>query len=307
MPRYTFSGHETFPLRYAWVPKGLRELDRNSNIFFEDDAIVRLGVGKNMVRAIRHWCCALGLAEVDGRADLGRVTDLGRRLFLTSDDGDAWDPYLEDPGTLWLFQWQLASRKERASTWHLVFTKWASDAFQKQDLTDWLVSIADDLEASRATRNSIKRDVDVFIRTYVPSDPSPYRPPEDSFDSPLVELGLLRQESKSYYRFVRGEKSSLPNEVFAYALVDFWANSMGDRATTNFESLLYEPGSPGGAFKLTHEAMAARLESLPKWVGVRLDETAGERRVLRRPDIPLPKPMQCLEEYYEHSRAGQVA
>lgn len=307
MPRYTFSGHETFPLRYAWVPKGLRELDADSNLFFEDDAIVRLGVGKNMVRAIRHWCCALGLAEVDGRANIGKVTHLGRRLFLASEEEAAWDPFLEDPGTLWLFQWQLASREERASTWHLAFTKWASDAFQKQDLIDWLVGIADDLEASRATRNSIKRDVDVFIRTYVPSDPSPYRPPEDSFDSPLVELGLLREEGKNLFRFVRGEKSSLPDEVFAYALVDFWDHAIGDRSTTNFESLLYEPGSPGGAFKLTPEALAARLEALPEWVGVYLDETAGERRVLRRPDVPLPDPVRCLEEYYEIRRAGQPA
>lgn len=297
MPRFTFSGHETFPLRYSWLPKGLRELDADSDLFFKDEAMVRLGVGKNMVRAIRHWCTAVGMAKVDGRAGIGKVTPLGHRIFLGREGEEAWDPYLEDPGTLWLLQWRLANRKERGSTWHLAFTQWGQELFTKEELIDWLDGIVEDLEKSRATRNSLKRDVDVFIRTYVPSDPNPHRPPEDTFDSPLVELGLIRQEEEKVYRFVRGEKESLPQEIFCYALLEFWEEQGGDGAAQSVERLLYEPGSPGGAFKLTERALASRLERLPAWTGLRFDETAGLRTVYRADD-EVAKPMAALKRFY---------
>src|SRR5882757_3548772 len=83
----TFSGHETFPFRYAWLKKGLEGLLANPNIFNSDDAIVDLGVGKNMVRAIRHWCIATKLIEEGGFLPNTRtreltITALGRALFI---------------------------------------------------------------------------------------------------------------------------------------------------------------------------------------------------------------------------------
>lgn len=303
MPRYTFSGHETFPLRFSWLPKGVRGLADDPDLFFDkEDAMVKLGVGKNMVRAIRHWCTALQMIKVDARAKESKVTDLGRKLFL--DDG--WDPYLEDPGTLWLLQWLLASHKDRASTWYLAFTKWAEEVFTKEGLTDWLVNIADQLPKSRATENSIGRDVGVFIRTYVPSEPNPHRPIEDTFDSPLVELGLIREEEDETYRFVRGAKRSLPQEVFCYALLDYWRRAEEERASRSFEHIMFRPGSPGRAFQLDEEGLARRLDSLPSWTGVQFDETAGIRNVLETAGS-VTEPMEALARYYERSDAEVAA
>src|SRR5437867_5418764 len=59
---YRISGHETFPFRYTWLPKAVRCLTRNSDLFAdEDQAMVELGVGKNMVRSIRFWSQAAGV------------------------------------------------------------------------------------------------------------------------------------------------------------------------------------------------------------------------------------------------------
>lgn len=295
MPRYTFSGHETFPLRFSWLPKGVRGLAEDPDLFFnKEEAMVELGVGKNMVRAIRHWCTALQMIEVNARAKESEVTEFGEKIFL--DDG--WDPYLEDPGTLWLLQWLLTSYEERASTWYLAFTKWSAEVFTKPELTDWLVNIADQLPKSRATENSIERDVGVFIRTYVPSGPNPHRPIEDTFDSPLVELGLIREEEGEVYRFVRGEKRSLPDEIFSYAVLDYWRRAEEDRATRSFENLRYKPGSPGRAFQLDEGALARRLERIPSWTGLQFDETAGIRNVLMT-DESVAEPIEALTRYYE--------
>ena len=43
-----FGGHETFPLRYTWLHKAVREVDADSEVFTREDALVRFGVGKNM-------------------------------------------------------------------------------------------------------------------------------------------------------------------------------------------------------------------------------------------------------------------
>src|SRR5262245_28144183 len=118
-----FSGHETFPFRYAWLKKGLDAAEEDAAVFRRDAAMVTLGVGKNMVRSIRHWCLATGVLEEvvgDNRRPSGcfRPTPLGKALF--ADDG--WDPYLEDPATLWLLHWQVASNARRCTTWHWAFS-----------------------------------------------------------------------------------------------------------------------------------------------------------------------------------------
>jgi hypothetical protein len=75
--KYVFSGHETFPFRYTWLPKGVTNLLKDPELFARDDALVTLGVGKNMVRFIRHWCTAAGAIERVGRTRHMKVKDLG--------------------------------------------------------------------------------------------------------------------------------------------------------------------------------------------------------------------------------------
>jgi hypothetical protein len=50
-----FGRHETFPLRYSWLTKGIQALLADPGVFQSDEATVTLGVGKNMVSAIRYW------------------------------------------------------------------------------------------------------------------------------------------------------------------------------------------------------------------------------------------------------------
>jgi hypothetical protein len=53
-----FARHETFAVRSGWLKKGFDAASDDEAIFLDDDAPLRLGVGKNMVRAIRYWCHA---------------------------------------------------------------------------------------------------------------------------------------------------------------------------------------------------------------------------------------------------------
>ena len=62
------------------------------------DAVITLGVGKNMVASIRFWLRAFGVTEND------KKTKLGDYLF---DESKGKDKYLEDIATLWLLHFNL--------------------------------------------------------------------------------------------------------------------------------------------------------------------------------------------------------
>ena len=308
-PRYSFSGHQTFPFRYAWLPKGVGAVREDSDVFMQPDALVRLGVGKNMVASIRFWCEALGLMEMRGRC--GALTPFGELIFGSVSPPTTRsrasrhahigaDPYLEDPGTLWLLHWQLASRPYPASTWYLAFTRWGESVFTRDDLARWLLRCAQESRASRCSIPSLRRDVDVFLRTYLPARDDRRRPLEDSFDCPLAELGLLRRAGTGFFTFERGPRPSLPDDVLAFALADFWQHTAPDQETLTLERVLFDPGSPGAAFKLGYRDLVEILERLPADRGMRYDETAGQRLIIR--DVER-QPLELLAEYYEMDRA----
>jgi hypothetical protein len=290
--KYSFTGHETFPFRYTWLTKAVQCLVEYRDLFTREDATVILGVGKNMVRSIRHWSEAVGIVESPSRGEY-QATELGNALL----GPEGWDPFLENPGTLWLLHWQLVSRWERASTWYLAFTRWAGETITRDQLVAWLMKlIEEESPTTRSTRSSLKRDVDTFLRMYTPSRPTRTRPLEETFDCPLVELGLMAQVNRGIYKFVRGAKPTLPNEIVLYAVLDFWNRTGRDQNTLAFETLLYAPGGPGSGFKLSENALALQVEQFPEWGCLRYDDTAGMRILLRSPK-PI-SPLEVLERYY---------
>ena len=91
-----FGRHETFSLRYSWLSKGFQALLEDPGVFASEDATVTLGVGRNMVHAIRFWLLAAQLMEPAGKGF--QPTPVGEMIF----DAKGFDPYLEDEATLWL-------------------------------------------------------------------------------------------------------------------------------------------------------------------------------------------------------------
>ena len=292
-PRLSFSGHETFSLRYGWLSKGVSLAEHDPTAFFRDDAVTSLGVGKNMVGSIRHWCEVLGLVALDGRLKKGVVKPLGRILF----GARGFDPYLECHGTLWLLHWQLCRHPGAATTWHYAFTRWNKSIFTRDELATWLLRVVSDSGDSKTSPASLKRDVDVFLRTYVPTQHDRQRVAEDSFDCPLAELGLIREVESGTYQFQRGAQASLPPAILAVALAEYWDMTAPEQRTLSFERVMYGPGSPGGAFQLSEAGMADLLSVLPSLAGIAFDESSGMRRLVRVAQAA-PKRDVLLAAYY---------
>ena len=131
----TFARHETFHPRYGWFRKAYNFAAKDTRIFSREDAPVRLGVGKNMVRAIRFWGLAAKLIKPNRQSSKSHAselapTPLGHFLFGVS----GWDRYMEDPGTLWLLHWLLLARPCRLPVWWLAFNEFHPVEFADDDL-----------------------------------------------------------------------------------------------------------------------------------------------------------------------------
>ena len=282
-----FSGHETFPLRQLWLKKAYSKVQESSDLnskntrglFSNDDAIVKFGVGKNMVSAIRHWALACDI--IDESDEFGYVTTpLGNLLFGEK----GLDPYQEHPTTAWLIHWKLAGEGRRSTTWRWLFNYVLEQTLDTENLFENLKSFAKD-NNYKISPTSLKRDIECCLRSYVPR--STEDSPEEISDSVLGELSLINQTSRGHFEFSRGNKQSLKDGLFAYALITFWESQSPGTATISFESIAHEYGSPGRVFKLDEATILDRVQGLSDATKGKLNwsDTAGMKQVSRKLDL----------------------
>lgn len=301
LDQYSFSGHDTFPFRYAWLKKGVDAVFTDPAVFAREDAITVLGVGKNMVRSIRHWCLAAGLIEetAGSRGASLQVTTLGEKLFGES----GFDPYLEDPATLWLLHWHIASNRNRATTWFWAFCHYHEPEFSREAFLQALLRWVPLLGGKSVADVSVRRDVDCFFRTYLPARNWRGKVMEESLDCPLVELGLLKSAPDGQtYSFARGDKDTIPDELVFYATIQFWDKFLAEGGNVlSLYDVCRQPGSPGQIFKLDDDSLAARFERIEAATqgAFVYDETAGLKQLYRRRAVPA---FRLLSDAY---RAGK--
>ena len=310
--RPQLSGHETFPLRYGWLKKAFDAVRStegggdNRSVFTGEDAIARFGVGKNMVASMRHWATAAGvIKEVSAEQGI-QSTYFGERLF---DDDDGIDPYMEDPATSWLVHWRLAGRAEK-TTWFWAFNHFPSLFFEREMLVRGIAKLAQDLAWVRSSTATIKRDVACFVRTYVAQPMSRQASYEDSLESPLTELGVIKPTGRrDGFRFVRGPKPSLGTGVFCYAVTDFWSHSFSSANTLSFEALAHEPGSPGRVFLLDENSLVDLLGEMGQLArGAYVwSETAGLKQLIRERALTNDEALDLVLEDYGVPYGKRVA
>jgi hypothetical protein len=262
-----FSGHETFACRYAWLPKALQAIQSDPRVFAdEDEAIVELGVGKNMVRSIRFWVEASGMAKP---AQHGlEPTKLGLLIF----GAKGWDPFIEDIQTLWLIHWNLATQIEHPLfAWEFLFNRWREPELSESAVLKAFAKETDGL-SKRPSSVTLQQHFQVFLHTYVPARGQKGEIAEDNLDCPLTELELLVKvgerappgttRREPVYAFRREEKPSISPELFAYCAEDFWQKVSPNEQTLPVRTLVNGIGSPGQVFKIPEEDIYNRVQGL---------------------------------------------
>src|SRR5947207_496760 len=211
-----------------------------------------------MISSILYW--VLTLKHIDQKAiperprlPLTVPSDYG--LQLLGDDG--WDPFLEDPASLWLLHWKLLSPKCHAPVWWVAFNDFTAIQFTESQLTTHVLELAAAAGWPAVVEASVKKDVDCLLRTYTVRRHG-RQGLDDILDCPFRELGLMEaavgEEGRSW-RFVIGDKPGLADEIVAHAALEFAARSGDGARSISIARLAHDPGSPGAAFRLSETAL----------------------------------------------------
>jgi Protein of unknown function (DUF4007) len=282
----TFARHETFHPRFGWLKKGFDLAQQDRSVFLQDDATVRLGVGKNMVSAIRYWCNAFKILDDD------QPSEFGNKLL----GNNGWDRFLEDPASLWLLHWYLLKPTCEAAAWYYMFNIFRNVEFTKEELLNGLKDYAATLNKNLA-ESSLSKDMTCILRMYVAQDGSKNTPLEDSIDCPFTELGLIRTVGKNY-QFKIGAKTNLPSAIIVATCLEYATLVTRETKTISISRLLYDEGSPGMVFKLTENVLCDAIEIVSKkFNSIILSDTAGLIQLSFKDD-PEQLADNILNQYY---------
>ncbi|WP_229208807.1 DUF4007 family protein [Dyadobacter luticola] len=282
--KMAFAGHESFQCRNLWLKKGFDYVKMNKS-FNDEDAVVELGVGKNMVNAIRYWMKAFNLLTLDDK-----TTDLAD--FLLSDNG--WDPYLEDVGTLWLLHFQLVT-SGKASAYALIFNELRRDKieFTKDNFLTFVKRKAEILQIT-INDGTVLNDFGVFIKMYNRSI-AQSKDREEGFSGLLTELDLMNVSPRDKDTFVieNTDRRNLPDEIVLYGMM----TTGGFNKSVNFNTLLTEPNQVGSVFALNATSLYTKLESIAqRFPEIVFSDQAGIREISFKSK---PDPLLILANYYE--------
>lgn len=263
--RFSFSGHETFPLRVAWLPKAVAAVSQGKDPFSNPREGMRiLGLGKNMVMALQCWSEFFGvISRLDHR---WQVTEFGQIIF----GADGLDPFLEDQRTLWLLHWRASTTSSRPFfAWHWLVNLCHEPEFAQSEALRAFETESES-QARPLSLTTLRQHLDVFIRTYVASEAIAGRLPEDMLDSPLAGLGFIKKFGER--RGERGrnpvfavdvrKKNTIPNDLFRFCLHDWWNRFVGNDQTVLFSNVAFGRCSPGRVFRMPEAEIRDRLVML---------------------------------------------
>jgi len=286
----SFGRHETFALRYAWLTKGFQEFNNDNDIFLSDEATIKLGVGKNMVNAIKYWLRATTMLE---DTEQGLIAgEIGEAIF--SEQG--YDPYLEDEATIWLIHWLLATNFESATAWYWFFNCFHKAEFTSEEAATALADFVKNNVSGKHSERTVKQELPMILRMYSPAKAQI----EDSLDAPLTSLKLITAVDGSHvYQSFSGQQANLPVEIIGYATNEVF-NQRGVNVLPISE-LMYGQKygvSLGSVFRLTESALLAKLEQLvARYPTVfHINETAGIHQFSRLTDS---QSLDFLSHYYK--------
>lgn len=289
-----FRAHETFFIRKGWLSKGMRCVYEKPAVFVDrsENPMDIFGIGANMVKALRYWLQAVGLTKetitTKGRR-LQTFTELGKIIF----DNDV---YLEELGTLYLLQYQLASKENEVTAWYFFFNEFSMAEFSREDFVTSLMKYAKMKSGESPALRSLSDDFQCMINTYLPRykiNPEKISP-ENNIDCPFGELGLidiLNRQKKTYKKSIPAAKTLNPYVVFAVI-----ADNAKGRQEIQMEELLNSPRNIGKIFNLDSITLLDVLYKVENLHLIKINRTSGLDVITFQKNLSF---LECVKKFYD--------
>ncbi|TCK89115.1 uncharacterized protein DUF4007 [Natranaerovirga hydrolytica] len=295
-----FRAHDTFFIRKGWLSKGMRNILETPDVFVsrENNPMDVLGIGANMVKAMRYWLVAVGLTQ---------ESTSGRRIQTPTQLGEiihAHDRYFEEMGTLWLLHYQLVKAKDgrdtEATSWWYFFNEFKVAEFTRDDFLAYINKYLRNSDEGDKPVRTIEDDFNCIINTYVPrikSSPEKVRP-ESNIDCPLGELGLIdivgTEKSGSrlkIYRKSAPKKDTLHPLILLAVIID---QAAGEKEV-RISAIQNDNGNAGKAFNLDIISLTALLYKIELLGHIKVVRTAGLDVIQIKSNWSF---LDCVAKYY---------
>jgi hypothetical protein len=287
-----FRAHDTFYIRKGWLYKGLKNIEKKGNIFTDKQSNAGdvLGMGVNMVKALRYWLQAVDLTE--------ETKSVYKSQSLTKFGQLVWenDKYIEELGTLWLLHYKLAINQKLATAWEYFFNDFNFNEFTKEDFVSSIGNYIKMKGETLPAISSLESDFDCIISTYV----SRYKMnpgkviPENNIDCPFGELGLIDIVNKRGKIFKKSySKLDSINPIIIFAII---VDNAGTDKEVRISSLLNDKYNIGKILNLDAISLQESLKKVQNNGYIKIIRTAG------LDIIKIEKPMNfldCVMQYYE--------
>ncbi|MCR0417542.1 DUF4007 family protein [[Clostridium] innocuum] len=287
-----FRAHDTFFIRKGWLSKGMKYINLKPDVFVdkEENPMDVLGIGSNMVKALRYWLQAVGLTnEPTSGKRIQTFTELGNMVYIN-------DRYIEEIGTLHLLHYKLASNLSEATAWYYFFNEFSMSEFTKEDFVASLQNyvMMSEHEGSVAIR-SLNDDFSCIVNSYLPrykTNPNKISA-ENNIDCPFGELGFIDILSKDKKTF----KKAIPmvNSFNPWVILAIISEQCNGKTEISLNELLTSKCNIGRIFNFDSITMLEVLRKVEKIGAIKIIRTAGLDivRIIKNYSF-----IECVENYY---------
>lgn len=281
--------HESFYLRRGWLQKGIKNILKDNRIFNDrkSNACDVLGVGTNMVRSMKYWMLATGVAEevyITGGKKIMQLTPLGELI-------NAYDKYFEEIGTNLIIHYQLVTNENEATAWYWLFNIYDESVINKQRFGEEFNNY---IEYVLGKPKSLVLDdeYNCIIKTYIATERE--EDPEETKICPLAEIGLLSfigDKTKDIRK-----TSPAPNNIAPLIALAFILDYADGKDELPIQDLCDNPKSIGRVLNLSRTAVIEVLNELSNMKLLKIDRTAGLDivKILQKMTY-----LEALEMYYK--------
>ena len=274
-------GHEKFSLREGWINKALNILPNIPDAFTRNDATDLFGIGSNMVKSLRYWMRAFGLTNNTG----SKLSEIGELIAK-------YDPYLENPFTLWIMHSYIAKNIEDATTWFMYFNRCDAQNLNKSEIDSILLRETKKYAAgAKFSEKSLSNDISVLLNMY--SKNKDRVDPEDKSISPFSQLSLIRKIDGRYIKNHPNRKL-LADSVILYEL----AIKLLEQESVSIEKVIYDETGLAKIYNMSSVMANEYFDRLDIAGFIRVDRTAGLDIIYPVKEL---NPITIIEDFYKNN------
>lgn len=271
--------HESFSIREGWLVKGIKAVIDNPKVFSLQNATEILGIGSNMVKALKYWLIATRII-VDSSKSV-QLSEFGQLL-------NKYDEYLDDDFSWWMIHIMMGLNIEEFYTLNIFLNKCTMQTFSKEDLFD-VISKKFTSKNMLFNEKILVDEINMIIKTYCIDDKIDN--PENNFACPLSNLELIKKIGKNLYERNKPSVKKM-NYLIVYYLI---LNVIADNDSISIDDLINAENGPSKFLNLDKILLNDYLDELRVNKLIEINRTAGLNMIYITQRMTIE---EIFEEYF---------